>query len=167
MRNGDGLPMDVVRGAVAGLAATWVMGLVTAYLYEHEDETARGREDAARGGRTAYDVAAGKLADVTGARLSDDERQKLGSLMHWLLGAGAGAAYGALRNRVPSADAGHGLAFGAAFWGVVDEGANPALGLTPGPRRFPWQTHARGLVGHLVFGVVAETVLGLSDRLTA
>lgn len=32
---------DLARGALAGAAATWVMGRVTGYLYEHEDRQAR------------------------------------------------------------------------------------------------------------------------------
>jgi hypothetical protein len=60
---------------------------------------------------------------------------------------------------------GNGLLFGTAFWAVIDEGANTALALTPGPTAFPWQTHARGLAGHLVFGVAADTALRALDRL--
>ena len=45
------------------------------------------------------------------------------------------------------------LTFTSVLHGVVeyfvDEGLNPALGLTPGPDRFPWQAHARGLAGHM------------------
>lgn len=41
---------------------------------------------------------------------------------------------------------------------------NPVLRLTPGPRAFPWQAHARGLGGHLVFGAATELVLEGLDR---
>lgn len=165
MRNGNGMVTDIALGAVAGLAATWVMGLVTSYMYEHEDSAAREEEDAARGGRTAYGTAAERAASAAGADLSDEQIQKLGSGIHWVLGMGAGAAYGALRHRLPAADAAQGLAFGTAFWGLIDEGANTALRLTPGPTAFPWQTHARGLAGHLVFGLVTETILDAADRI--
>lgn len=47
---------------------------------------------------------------------------------------------------------------------LVDEAATPALGLTPGPTAFPWQTHARGLAGHLAYGVATETALDVLDR---
>jgi len=57
-----------------------------------------------------------------------------------------------------------GTAFGTAFWGFVDEGVVPVLGLTPGPLAFPWQTHARGLVGHLTFGTVTDGTLRVLDR---
>jgi hypothetical protein len=157
-RNGD-LLGDVVRGALAGAAATWVMGQATSYLYQQEEKEARKAEEEAREGKTAYGVAAEKAASAVGAELSDDQRKQAGSAIHWGLGAGAGAVYGALRHRVPGADAAGGLLFGTAFWLLIDEAANPLLGLTRGPTAFPWQTHARGLAGHLVFGVAANAAL--------
>lgn len=164
MRNGNGLLTDIALGAAAGLAATWMMGHVTSYMYEHEDPVAREREDSAREGRTAYGVAAEKVASAAGAKPGDEQIQMLGSGIHWALGLAAGAAYGALRHRLPAADAAHGLAFGTAFWGLIDEGANTALRLTPGPTAFPWQAHARGLAGHLAFGLIAETILDMAER---
>jgi hypothetical protein len=160
--NGD-LLGDLVRGALAGAAATWVMGQATSYLYEKESKQTRNAEDEARGDKSAYGVAAEKAAGAIGMELSDAQRKQYGSAIHWSLGAGAGAVYGALRNRLPGAELGHGLLFGTAFWVLVDEGANTALGLTPGPMQFPWQTHARGLAGHLVFGVAAHAALNALD----
>lgn len=157
--------VDAALGALAGAAATWVMGKTTTYLYEHEDRAAREAEDAARGGKTAYGVAAEKLGRALGRKLTEEQRKSGGSALHWGLGMGAGALYGALRPRIPRLDAGQGTAFGTAFFLAVDEGANPGLGLTPGPGAFRWQAHARGLAGHLVFGVVADSVLDAADRL--
>ena len=157
---GRSVLVDVVDGALAGLVATWLMGKATSALYAREGEAARKREDTARGGETAYGVAAEKVAQLAGAALSDDERERFGSRIHWALGAAAGAAYGVLRPRVEQATLANGLLFGTAFWLLVDEGANWALGLTPGPTAFPWQTHARGLAGHLVFGAAADATLG-------
>lgn len=163
-REDDGrLALDLVMGAIAGAAATWVMGQVTSYLYENESKRARKAEDAARGDKTAYGVAAEKAAAAAGRELTEDQRKQAGSAIHWALGAGAGAVYGVVRHRVPAAGLGNGLVFGAAFWAAVDEGANTALGLTPGPTAFPWETHARGLAGHLVFGIAADTVLRVLD----
>lgn len=161
-RGGDVLG-DLVKGALAGAAATWAMGQTTTYLYERESEQAREAENEARGNKTAYGVAAEKGAAAAGVELSDEQRQRAGSALHWVLGAGAGALYGVLRDRVPGADAGAGLAFGTAFWLAVDEGGNYALGLTPGPTAFPWETHARGLAGHLVFGLSAHATLEALD----
>ena len=150
---------DLIDGAIAGLVATWAMGKATSYLYEHEDKAAREREDEARGGKTAYGVAAEKAARVAGKELSQDERQRYGEDIHWALGIGTGALYGLLRDRMHQARLARGLAFGAAFWLAVDEGAIYALRLTPGPTAFPWQAHARGLAGHVVYGTVADATL--------
>lgn len=164
MRHENRLMSDLAMGAVAGAFATWVMGKATAYLYEHESREGREREDEARDGDTAYGAAARKGADLLDAEISDDEKARYGSMIHWALGIGAGAVYAALRRQVPAAGAANGLVFGTAFWALIDEAANPALGLTPGPTAFPWQTHARGLAGHLVFGVAADTTLRALDR---
>jgi uncharacterized membrane protein YagU involved in acid resistance len=141
------------------------MGRATTALYEHENSVARRREDDARAGRQAYNVAAEKTARVFGRNLTPRESDVFGNMIHWGLGAGIGALYGALRQRVPSANAGIGTLFGTAFWLAIDEGANTALGLTPAPTEFPWQAHARGLAGHLVYGLVAETTLQVTDRI--
>jgi hypothetical protein len=164
-RHNDGVG-DLVRGTLAGIVATWAMGRVTTYLYEEENELARRREDEAREGKTAYGIAAETAAGRVGRELSEEQREQAGAALHWALGAGAGAVYGALRGRVPGVDAASGLVFGTAFYLAVDEGANTLLGLTPPPGHFPWQAHARGLAGHLVFGVAAELTLLALDRVS-
>jgi hypothetical protein len=159
-----GVGRDLLKGALAGAVATYVMGKVTSYMYEHEDRDARWAEDEARGGRTPYEAAAEKAAAAAGTTLVHRQRQELGSAIHWALGIGAGAAYAVLRRRVQFLGSAAGTAFGTGFWAFLDEGLVPALGLTPGPTAFPWQTHARGFVGHLTFGTVTDGTLRLLDR---
>lgn len=152
---------DLVLGAVAGAVATWAMGKVTTVLYARESRSARECEDRARHGATAYAVAAEKVARLLGARLGDEQRARYGKAIHWALGVGAGALYASLIRRARRAGSLRGLAFGIAFFLLVDEGLVYALRLTPGPARFPWQTHARGLAGHLVYGATADAALRL------
>jgi hypothetical protein len=158
---------EIALGAVAGAAATWLMGKATTWLYEQESEPARQREDQARNGRTAYETAAEKFAGLAFQELSDDERKKLGSAIHWSIGIGSSVLYALLRRRLAGQGLGKELAagavFGTAVWLLLDEVGNVALGLTPGPTVFPWQTHARGLAGHLVLGLAAEGVLQAAD----
>ncbi len=159
-----GIGSDLIKGAIAGAVATFVMGKVTGYMYDREDPEAREEEDEAREGRSAYEAAAEKAADAAGQSLDRTQREQAGAAIHWALGIGAGAAYALFRRQVQGFGYTAGTAFGTAFWAFIDEGLVPALGLTPGPMAFPWQTHARGLVGHLTFGTVTDGTLRLLDR---
>lgn len=164
MKKGRPLAIDLVLGALAGAAATWAMDQATTAMYERESRQVRKKEDRARGGKTAYAVAASKVADAAGYELDEDEEKKAAATIHWALGIGAGAVYGALRNVAPRLGIGSGIAYGALFWLAMDEAALTLLGLTPPPKAFPWQTHVRGLAGHLVFGTIAEAFFDIADR---
>ncbi|HET7563938.1 MAG TPA: DUF1440 domain-containing protein [Gemmatimonadaceae bacterium] len=153
----------VLDGAVAGAVATWLMGKVTSFLYARENAAAREREDRARHGTTAYGVAAQRTAEAFDVTLSPEQRKTYGRGLHWALGIGAGALYGALRRELPGVAVADGLAFGLGFFLLMDEGLVYLMGLTPGPQAFPWQTHARGLAGHLVFGTTANTILSVIE----
>jgi hypothetical protein len=163
MRKEHGLGEDLIKGAIAGAVATWVMGKVTNTMYQREDRGARRQEDDAREGKTAYGVAAEKAGELLGKPSSKEQNEQVGAAIHWALGIGAGAVYAVLRRRFNAVGRVAGLGFGTAFWAAVDEGLVPALGLTPGPRAFPWQTHARGLAGHLTFGTVTDGALRVLD----
>ncbi len=154
--------VNLAIGAVSGLAATWVMGKATTFLYENEDKTARKREDKARGGKSAYQTAAEKVARLAGRRLTKEQGEKAGTAIHWALGVGTGVAYAFLRRR-NGGGLGKGALLGTAVWLLLDEIGNAALGLTPGPKAFPWQAHARGLAGHLVLGLTTEGLMKAAD----
>lgn len=139
------------------------MDRTTTRILEEQSAESRARENAARGGMTAFEIAAERTARLAGHALGDERRKRAGQAMHWALGVAAGAAYGVLRNRVRRAGIGSGLAWGLALFLLVDEGAQALLGLTPPPDRFPWQTHARGLAGHLVLGAALEAPFDAAD----
>lgn len=164
IRSRNDLGRDLLKGAIAGAVATFVMSKVTGYMYELEDPDAREQEDEARGGSTSYEAAAQRAASAAGTVLDRDGQQRYGTALHWGVGMGAGAVYAVLRRRFQMFGTAGGTVFGTAFWAFLDEGLVPALGLTPGPQAFPWQTHARGLVGHLTFGTVTDGTLRLLDR---
>lgn len=149
----------IVKGAVAGAAATWVMSAVSQFLYEREDPEAVEAEREARGGESAYATAAGRAGQLVGLRPDPEQRRNAGAALHWGLGVGGGVAYALFRPLLPGVGAGRGLSFGGAFFALVDEYALPALDVAPGFAAFPWETHARGLASHLAYGVTAEAVL--------
>ncbi|MGH3369085.1 MAG: DUF1440 domain-containing protein [Nocardioidaceae bacterium] len=154
---------DLLKGAIAGAVATWVMDRVTTAMYRRENPAAKRAENEVRGGQTAYETAAGRAAELVGAPVSDQRLEQAGLAVHWALGIGAGAVYAVLRRRVGVVGRAAGTVFGTGFWALLDEGVVPLLGLTPGPRAFPWQTHARGLAGHLSFGAVTDATLRVLD----
>jgi hypothetical protein len=155
----------VLVGAAAGVVATFVMGKATTAMYESEPARVRAREDEARGGTPAYDRAAEKGAKLLGREtLTKRERKRWGARIHWALGIGAGAVYGAWFALGPQATVARALGYGTGFYLLFDELLNWALGLTPGPRAFPWQTHARGLAGHLVHGLTTHAVVRALDQ---
>ena len=157
------LATDLVLGAAAGASATWLMDKVTTAMYERESRAVRKRENKARGNKTAYEIAAERASDFVGIPVTKQTRKQIGSAIHWSLGVTAGAVYGVVRNRVRTVRFGSGLIYGTLFWLAMDEAALTALKLTPPPRAFPWQTHARGLAGHLVLGGAIEAVFDVAD----
>lgn len=140
------------------------MDQVLRFLYNRESAEVRSRESKARGGIPALEVMADRMAGEIGSTLSDQERQRRGTMLQWVTGIGTGMLYAGIRSRLPGSGVPRGLGYGAGFSLVVDEGLVPLLGLSPGPFVFPWQTHARGFVGHLVFGAVAEVTLQWLDQ---
>lgn len=165
MRSRDGAVFTAVEGLIGGAVATKVMDPITVYLYEHEGAAARRQEDEARQGKHVYDVAAERLDRALGLGLSRDALGRLGWGLHWGIVLGAGVTYAFLRRRRPGVARFHGLAFGLGFEAVVDQALVTGLGLAARPTAYPWQTHARGLVAHLVYGLTIESVLRGFDRL--
>lgn len=154
----------LVRGLAAGAAGAWAKNAATTWVYEHEDPAARAQEDDARDG-FAYDVAVQKVAAAARLEPTEEQVRKAGQVLHWGLGIGSVLLYAYLRRRMPQLAKGYGLAFGLPFtWLLLDEAANPVLGLSPPPQRFPWQTHVRAAAGHTVLWLTAESVLRATDR---
>jgi len=166
-RANTSLTADIVKGALAGAAAVWFMDQVGWFLYQHEDPQAVQQEKEARvDGLDVAHVAANKLANAAGTHLSPRQPHPAGIAVHYALGIVPGALYGPLRQRVPALSAGSGLAYGLGLFLMNDELLNPLLGLASGPTAYPWQAHARGLISHLVVGVVTDAGIDVLDRVT-
>ena len=141
---------DIVKGALAGLAA----GLVASLAME-------GFQRLIGSGDNGGEPATEKVADATARRatghaLTRAERPAAGEAVHYLTGAGLGVIYGIAAELVPDVTRGAGTAFSSAVAATLDEGLVPALGFGSAPWRTPPAGHATSLSSHLVFGVVAE-----------
>ena len=81
-----------------------------------------------------------------------------------MVGLAAGAIFAVSRHRAPGTHRGHALLFGLAFWLVFDELLTVAAGLAEPPQAYPWQADARGLVGLVAYGLVADAALQSLNR---
>lgn len=168
-RNGRDIDVltEVVKGAVAGAVGVWAMDQVGWYMYNREAPEVLQREQEARVEEMdPAHVAANRVADAVGTTLTPRQPHPAGIGVHYGLGVMPAMLYGPLRHRVEGLDAGHGLLYGLGLFLAMDEIVAPALGLAAGPTEYPWQAHARGLVSHLVLGVVTHATLELLERAT-
>jgi hypothetical protein len=159
---------DALIGAVAGAAAVWVMDRVDWFNFLHVvDPEARRQAQAVRpGGMDPAHVAADKLAQAVGWELEPKDNNPVGKAVHYSVGIAPAVLYSVLRHRVPAITAGRGSLFGLGFFLVEDEGLNALTGLSAPQGAYPWQAHARGLVAHVVYGLVLDAALNMADRLT-
>jgi hypothetical protein len=162
--DGSALVSDLAIGSAAGLGATVVMEYASSWLYEHvESEAARRREEELRDAMPTV-VLARKLHGKLGGGLGDEAVDKLGERLHFGFGAVWGPVYALLRRRTRLSPLKLGLLLGTGVSLAFDEGLTPAAGLSPPNRAFPWQTHARAYVAHLVFGAALAAMMELGLR---
>jgi hypothetical protein len=157
--------LDLLLGAVAGAAGVWAMDRVGWLMYDREDPSALAQEHRARpGDRDVAHAMVAKAGQVTGVDVPREQPNTAGLVVHYGLGMVPGALYAAARHEIPALRAGNGALYGLGLFAMNDELAAPLLGVAGGPDAYPWQAHARGLVSHVVLGVVTESVLKLLDR---
>lgn len=146
-----------MRGTIAGGAATWVMDQVTTGMLAAQPPEVTEREKAARpNGQSALENLVDMAAASFDLELTPADKATITQIAHYGLGVVPGAAYGLLRRRVPFVGAGRGLLYGFLLWAVNDEYLATRLGIAAPPEAYPPETHRRGLVGHLVLGVVTD-----------
>jgi hypothetical protein len=184
---------DVARGALAGalggIVGTWAMATTNSIWNRTESAIAPTDGHGRRGQREAHaGVGTGRHAQseprshhapgpmpserlveiiarkVSSRPLTPQTREALGSVVHYLFGAAAGAVYGGLAARFPKVTIGHGTAYGAAVLLAADEIGIPALGIGPAPDQSPLHAHAYALAGHLGYALALETVRRVVDR---
>jgi len=134
-------------GAASGLVATTVMSGVMV-----------GAREAGLMTELPPHEMASKAVDETPAReeAGPQERRSLGWLSHFAFGAGTGAVYALLRDRVrtPGPAGLYGAGFALAIWAVSYVGWIPALRLMPPADRDEPGRQPAMIVAHIVFGWV-------------
>lgn len=180
---GDSALTDALIGAAAGAVGVWVMDRVDWFMWSREEAATRAATTAARpdGEPPSHRIATGieRLAGADGdgsARVSDaierldrdalrtDPHHVAGTFVHYGIGVGPAVLYALYRDRLPMSGPARGALYGLALFGLQDEVANSLTGLGGRPDDYPWQAHARGLVAHLVYGMVTDLAIDLLGK---
>ena len=95
---------------------------------------------------------------IAGHELAETPKAVAAETIHWVFGAAAGAAYGALAEFYPAATARQGTNFGMTLMALTHEGALPALGLSADPADQTTREKSSEMATHVIFGFVTEYV---------
>lgn len=156
---------NMVKGAVAGAVGVWALDQVTWAMWNREDPEALEQERRARpDGLDPAHMMANRAAQAMGIELSPKQPNLPGLIVHYSLGVLPGSLYGVLRYEMGGLETGRGAFFGLGLGIFQDQLINSAIGTSGAPTEYPQEAHIRGLVGHVVYGVVTDTVLEMLDR---
>lgn len=145
-----GIGRDILAGAAAGAAAVWIIDR----MQLHTTHAAVTPEAPTRVD-PAHNIA-NRAAAKAGAQIGPEHDNEYGHAVHYAVGAGLGALYGLLRGMAPSVTSGRGTVYGFVTYLIGDEIGMPALGLAKGPLHYPMKDHARGALGHTLYGVFTD-----------
>lgn len=157
---------SLLKIAIAGAAAVWVMDRFDWFAFQHEDQQARRATEAVRpAGLDPAHALAAKVYHAAGFELGayPPHQHPAGLLIHYAVPIGLAALYAAARNRLPIIERGKGTLYGATVFIILDEIINPLLGFAAAPGRYPWQRHARELTTHLIYGAAVHILLRVLD----
>jgi hypothetical protein len=161
---------DILKGLIAGLAgglaATWVMTNFQEFWSEAEristdsggQKPGQGTPESQQGHEEPATIKTAEAVSqkVLHRQLLDSEKESAGTMVHYATGVGTGLLYGLLTELSPETGAGYGLVYGAAVWGVLDNLAVPAMGLSGWPNQYPAKQNVYGLASHLVYGTALD-----------
>lgn len=163
----------IIAGAIGGIAASAVMlGFQRVWSAAAERTGRRDLKPGAEfdrhpddthqhpGDRRANssEAAAQKLSrTLAGGALGPRGEKAAGLVAHFAYGAGMGALYGALAERLEQPRVQVGIAFGLAVF-LFDQVFLPAAGLSERPDRIATATQVFGAANHVVYGSATEAV---------
>ena len=152
---------NAVIGATSGFAASFLMDVATnAILRRQSAVSVRRQDELAPGGAPA--VLVRRTTKLAGVDLSVERSERYALILHRTLASTYGVASVALVRPTRSPMLAALLATGAALV-LVDEGL-PTLRIVPAPSKWPWESHVRGVVGHLTLAVGIGALLTLAER---
>jgi len=161
------LMSGLFAGAIAGLAATWVLdryqeGALAATRRAENSADAgssfsRQQAEQIRSHHLIHKEAAQHLAQVVGKNLSRKQQQTAGFYIHYAVGAIVGGVYGITAEWLPLVRSGYGTGFSSILFLGGPEALLPWLNPGTSQRRVPPAMKVNGLSSHLIYGAVLET----------
>lgn len=153
--------LGATAGAIGGFAldrADWLMW--NTLSEETREKTRRVRPN----GEPPAHVAASKIEKALDLDPGPQRHATRGQAIHFGIGMLPAIGYALVRDKLPGKGVARGLMFGGGMFLMQDEVANSVSGLGAKPSKYPWQAHARGLIAHLIFGVVTELTLNAMQK---
>src|SRR4051812_3097767 len=155
----------VAAGIIGGLAGAWSMNQfqrvwnAAAARADHHQGNNVDQQESQGESEDATMKAAGKIAQSTfHKRLSKQQKQQLGPVVHYAFGALSGGLYGGVVENVAIVKRGAGVPFGSALFLAADEVGVPAFGLSPSPTELPLSSPFCGWASHAFWGAVRGVV---------
>ena len=159
-RSSSSVMSDLLVGAVAGAAAVWVMDRVDWFMYRREPEASRRRTREVRPeGKDPAHFVASQVSEALGSGPLP-QGHPAGLAVRYAIGIAPAAVYRAMKAGCrawmlgPAWVSASRCSSGRTRW-------RPLLGIAAMPQRYPWPPHARGLVAHLVYGLVTDAVVNV------
>ena len=141
---GRSLAKGLIAGLIGGLVATAAKTLAEK-IYPPRTHREPGPSE--------------ELAErIAGHELVGTQKEMAVESIHWGFGALTGAAYGALVEYYPAANAKDGAGFGMALSSLTHGTVLPAMGLSAQPEEQTARERTSEMASHVVYGVVTETV---------
>lgn len=160
-----GAATNALMGAAAGAIGVWALDRTDWFMWNRLDDKTRAATVSVRpGGEPPAHVFAGKIENITGLTPTETQHAIAGKITHYSIGIAPAAGYALVRDKLPGQGPMRGLLYGLGVFLLQDEVLNTLSGLGAKPRAYPWQAHARGLVAHLVYGLVTELALSAMQR---
>lgn len=163
--NQDSTLALAVIGFAAGVIGVWALDRADWLMWNRSSAEDRALTTAIRpNGEPPAETLVSKLSYASDTPLDAETHRTASLVTHYAIGVMPTMLYAIFRNKLPVKGLTRGLLYGGTMFAAQDEGLNTLAGLGADPRSYPVSAHARGLVAHLIYGIVAEVAI---DGLTA
>ncbi len=167
----------LLAGTASGLVASWLMlrfiqgpGFHLQESLKTQDNRNQDAAEQQHRGLDQPETVTMQAADTFashapgGRHLSRAEKERGGTVVHYVFGALMGAAYGLVCEYNTLPGVGLGTVFGTVLWLNTDLWSVPATGFAKWPTQEPAAAHLSHWLAHLVYGTGLETTRRLLRR---